>query len=103
MGNYFVRIQTTSQDSLRQLQQLADLDIFRHTARQLSAEAFEVEGLLSQAQIEQLRAAGYQVDVTADAEQVARERRTEIAPRVENQAPYPDSTREDPSCPSQMQ
>ena len=79
MGHYFVRIQTTSPEDLRQLQQLADLDIFPHTAKQLAAGAFEVEGLLSEAQIGQLRAAGYEVDVMADAEQVARERRSEIA------------------------
>lgn len=78
MSGYFVRIQSTDLNGLRQLQQSADLDIFRHTARQRTAEAFEVEGLLSEAQIEQLRAAGYRVEVMADADEVAQQRRTEI-------------------------
>jgi hypothetical protein len=78
MGNYFVRIQTTDLNSLQQLQQIADLDIFGRTARQRGAEAFVVEGLLSEAQIERLRAAGYSVEVVADADEVARKRREEI-------------------------
>lgn len=78
MTSYFVRIEATDLDGLRQMRQSADLDIFRHTARRRGAEAFEVEGLLSEAQIERLRAAGYRVEVMADADEVARQRRAEI-------------------------
>lgn len=78
MTSYFVRIEATDLDGLRQLRQSSDLDIFRHTARQRGAEGFEVKGLLSEAQIEWLRAAGYRVEVMANADEVARQRCAEI-------------------------
>ena len=80
MARYFVRIRTTDLESLHLLQQIADLDIFGRTARQRDAEAFVVDGLLSEAQIERLRAAGYSVEIVADADEVARKRREEIGP-----------------------
>lgn len=50
------------------------LDIFRHTARQLESEGFEVQGLLSEEVTEKLRTQQYEVSVNGDAEKAAKER-----------------------------
>jgi hypothetical protein len=78
MSNYFVKISTTSWERLADLQRLYHLDVVRQTARQPSEEVFEIDGLLSEDQIEQLRAAGYEISIVADAEQVARERLKQV-------------------------
>jgi hypothetical protein len=79
MDTYFVRIRTDTWERLRDLQQAYDLDVFRPTARQLPDGVFQIEGLLSEEQIGQLRGAGYEVEVTADADVLAKERREELA------------------------
>jgi hypothetical protein len=50
------------------------LDIFRHTARQLKSGGFEVQGLLSEEDIEKLRTHQYDVSIDGDAEKAAKER-----------------------------
>jgi hypothetical protein len=50
------------------------LDIFRHTARQLESGGFEVQGLLSEEDIEKLRTHQYDVSIISDAEKAAKER-----------------------------
>lgn len=78
MGHYFVKIRTTTWERLRDLQQVYDLDVFRQTARQPAEGVFEIQGLLSDAQIQRVRADGYEVEVAAAAEQVARKRLQDI-------------------------
>lgn len=85
MGDYFVRIGASSWKRLQDLQQVYHLDVFGPTAKQLADDAFEIDGLLSEDQVDQLRAAGYTVDVVADAGQVAADRWNEIASYRENQ------------------
>lgn len=85
MGYYFVKIRTSTWERLRDLQQVYDLDVFRQTAKQLAEGVFEIHGLLSDEQIEQMRTDGYEVEVATDAEQVAKERLKEVARRSSKQ------------------
>jgi hypothetical protein len=78
MAASFVRITASNRDRLLALQDVPDLDIFRHTARQLADDAYSVDGLLSHEQIGQLRSEGYGVELVADADQVAMERRRDL-------------------------
>lgn len=79
MGNYIVRIRTSTWDLLRDLQRLHDLDVFGKTAKKLDEHLFEIEGLLSEEQIENLSKKGYQIEVIDDAEKMARERLKDVA------------------------
>jgi hypothetical protein len=81
MGNYFVKICATTSERLRDLQRVHDLDVFHHTARQRTDGTFEIKGLLSDVQIDKVRIEGYEVEVTADAGMVAKERLKETARR----------------------
>lgn len=74
MGNYFVKIRATTLERLRDLQRVHDLDVFHHTARQRTDGMFEIQGLLSDEQIDKVRIEGYEVEVTADPVEVAKER-----------------------------
>ena len=65
MGNYFVKIRATTLERLRDLQRVHDLDVFHHTARQRTDGMFEIQGLLSDEQIDKVRIEGYEVEVTA--------------------------------------
>lgn len=78
MGYYTVRIRTSTWDLLRDLQRLHDLDVFSKTAKQLDDHLFEIEGLLSDGQIENLSKKGYQIEIIADAAEVAKERRKSV-------------------------
>ncbi|MBL8149286.1 MAG: hypothetical protein JNN15_05105 [Blastocatellia bacterium] len=79
MGSYFVKIRTSRLDLLQELQQVYDLDVFRHTARQLAEDLFEVDALVSNSDIEKLKKVGYQVELIADASKLAEERQKEIS------------------------
>lgn len=79
MGNYFVRIRTSTWDLLRDLQRLHDLDVFGKTAKKLDENLFEIEGLLSEEQIENLSKKEYQIEVIADAKEIAKERLKDLA------------------------
>jgi hypothetical protein len=76
---YFVNICANSHRQLGDLQNLYNLDIFHHTARQLKSGRFEVQGLLSEEQIEMLQAYRYyEVNIIGDAREVAKERSREL-------------------------
>ena len=79
MGLFFVRLRATTWEHLRALQAVHDLDVFRHTAKQRADGGYEIDGLLSSEQVEQMRSLGYEVEITADGNQVARERAKEIS------------------------
>jgi hypothetical protein len=81
VGCYFVKIRTQTWERLRDLQQIYDLDVFGKTANQSATGGFEIQGLLADEQIEQLRADGYEIEAIGDAEQLARERLQELARR----------------------
>ncbi len=81
MGNYFVKIGAPTLEQLRDLQRVHDLDVFPHTARQRTEGMFEIEGLLSDEQIDRVRTEGYEVEVTADAVKVSQERLREATNR----------------------
>jgi hypothetical protein len=72
--HFLAKIRATTAVDLEDLRTVWDLDVFRHTARELEQGIFEVQGLLSGAEIEQIRHLGYEVEVTADADEIARER-----------------------------
>jgi hypothetical protein len=76
-GWRFVRIRARRWEELRDLERVAELDVFGPTARQLDDGRFEIDGLLSDEDIEQARANGYEVDVLRDAERVAADRSEE--------------------------
>lgn len=78
MAASFVRITAPHRDRLLALQDFPELDIFRHTARELADDAYTVDGLLSHEQISRLRSEGYGVELVADADQVAMERRRDL-------------------------
>jgi hypothetical protein len=78
MEKYFVKIRCATDERWRELQQHGDLDLFRQTAKRLSIGAIEIDGLLVDVQIAQLRARDYVVEIVADAQQIVRERRQEI-------------------------
>ncbi|WP_048065751.1 hypothetical protein [Methanosarcina acetivorans] len=75
MGYYIVRIHASTWDLLRDLQRLHDLDVFSKTAKQLDDCLFEIHGLLSDEQIENLSKKGYQIEIIANAAEVAKGRK----------------------------
>lgn len=79
MGHYIVRIRTDTWDRLRDLQRLYDLDIFGQTAKQLDDGSFEIQGVLPDEWIEYLSGKGYQIEILADAEEIAKERAKDVA------------------------
>lgn len=81
MAACFVRITASNRDRLLALQDVPELDIFRHTARELADEVCTVEGLLLREQIDLLKAEGYVVVVIADADELTVERRRELGTR----------------------
>lgn len=77
-GRSFVRIRAGTIEALGDLQKVWDLDVFRHSARELEKGIFEVQGLLNEAEIKKIRLKGYEVEVISDADEVARRRLAEI-------------------------
>lgn len=79
MGHYIVRILTDTWDRLCDLQRLYDLDVFGQTAKQLDDGSFEIQGVLPDEWIEYLSGKGYQIEILADAEEIAKERAKDVA------------------------
>lgn len=77
METYFVKIRCANEEHWRALQQPADLDLFRPTAKRLPGCEIEVDGRLTDVQIAHLRAQGYTVEIVANAQQIARNRQQE--------------------------
>ncbi len=73
-----VRIIAKSRDELVSLRKY-DLDLKTRAARQEAAAKFSVPGILSQDQIDQLKAEGFAVEVVTDLSQVADARRREVS------------------------
>jgi hypothetical protein len=86
MAASFVRITASSREHLLALQQFPELDLFRHTARQLEDGVYTVDGLLSREQIDQLLVEGYTIEVVADADKIAMERSRELNIRMSQPA-----------------
>ena len=78
MPQRFVRIRAADWERLRDLQRAYDLDVFSPTACRLPAGGFEIQGLLSDEQIAQLRADGYDLTLVGDADRIADERLREF-------------------------
>jgi murein tripeptide amidase MpaA len=85
-------------DSPEQVSALREmkLDLHERAARRRPDSGdYAVPAILTDRQVEQLRADGYRVDVQEDAEQLAVERAAEVTPEVNRFAPAPaDRTRE---------
>ena len=78
MSTFSVRIFARTLEALRALDQL-NLDLQRRAASQTATGQYVVPGLLTQEQIDQVQAAGYQVEVVADLATVAAERQGELS------------------------
>ncbi len=72
-----VRIISGTLADLRALDEYG-LDLKHRAARQLADDRFVVPGILTDEQIEQLRAAGYIIEIVSDLDEVARERIADI-------------------------
>lgn len=81
---FHVRIRAETIEALGDLRRVLDLDVFRHTAKELKGGIFEVQGLLTEAEIGTVRSQGYEVEVIADADETARQRLKELR-RKENE------------------
>jgi hypothetical protein len=78
MNRYFVLIQCAGDEEWLSLRRRTDLDLIRSTARRLPDGRITVEGLLSSAEIDQLLASAYLVEIKAEADQIAAERRQQV-------------------------
>lgn len=74
----FVRIRAGTIEALGDLQKVWELDVFRHTARELTGGIFEIQGLLTDAEIREIQSRGYEVEALSDADDVARQRMKEF-------------------------
>ncbi len=79
MDYYLVKIRTDTWDRLRDFQRDYDLDVFRQTAKQLADGSFEIQGLLSDKQIQDLSKLGYMIEVVADPGKIAKKRVKEVS------------------------
>src|SRR5919202_3215413 len=78
MPKSLVRITAGSYEQLRDLDKY-NLDLKKRTAREEDANRFVVVGILSEQQIEQVRSAGYTVEILSDLSQMGRERISEVS------------------------
>lgn len=78
MKSYFVKIRCATWQRLRDLQQVYGLDVFGRSARKVPEDSFEIQGLLSEDQIRRIQADGYEVKIMKDADQLARDRLTDV-------------------------
>jgi hypothetical protein len=76
--SFFVRIRASTIEALGDLRKVWDLDVLRHTAKELKAGLFEVQGMLTEAEIGAIRSQGYEVEVISDTDEVARQRLKEL-------------------------
>jgi hypothetical protein len=77
VGSSLVTISAADWERLRDLQRRFDLDVFGPTARQLPDGSYAIDGLVTDEQLDEVRSAGYQVTITADADRLARDRQAE--------------------------
>lgn len=80
-SKFFVRIRTGSIEALIDLQKVWDLDVFRHTARDLASGTFEIQGLLTDSEISKMLTQGYVVEKISNADEVASQRMKELKRR----------------------
>src|SRR5919202_795355 len=78
MPKSLVRITAGSYEQLRDLDKY-NLDLKKRTAREEDDNRFVVVGILSEQQIEQVRSAGYTVEILSDLSQMGRERISEVS------------------------
>lgn len=78
MSIFEVQIITGSLEDLRALGKL-DLDLKHRAARQQDRNRFVVPGILTDAEIEKVEAAGYEVNIIDDLSEVAEERKREVS------------------------
>jgi carboxypeptidase T len=80
MAKFIVRITARSYEQLRGLDKY-HLDLKKRTARQEGTDRFIVTGILSDEQIQQVKSAGYTVEVLSDLSQMSKERTQEVSLR----------------------
>jgi murein tripeptide amidase MpaA len=78
MAKFIVRIIARSYDQLRGLDKYS-LDLKEHTAREEDANRFVVSGILTEEQIQQVRSAGYIVEILSDLSRAAKDRTQEVS------------------------
>ncbi len=78
MAKFIVRITARSYEQLRGLDKY-HLDLRSGTARQEGTDRFIVTGILSDEQIQQVKSAGYTVEVLSDLSQMSKERTQEVS------------------------
>jgi len=78
MAKLIVRIIARSYNELKGLDRYS-LDLKEHTAREEDANRFVVSGILTEEQIQQVRSAGYTVEILSDLSRAARERTQEVS------------------------
>jgi carboxypeptidase T len=78
MAKFIVRIIARSYEELKGLDKYS-LDLKEHTAREEDANRFVVSGMLTEEQIQQVRSAGYTVEILSDLSRAAKERTQEVS------------------------
>jgi murein tripeptide amidase MpaA len=78
MAKFIVRIIARSYNQLKGLDKYS-LDLKEHTAREEDANRFVVSGMLTEEQIQQVRSAGYTVEILSDLSRAAGERTQEVS------------------------
>jgi carboxypeptidase T len=78
MAKFIVRIIANSYEQLRGLDKY-HLDLKKRTARQEDTNKFIVTGILNEEQIQQVRSAGYTVEILSDISQISKQRTQEVS------------------------
>jgi carboxypeptidase T len=78
MAKFIVRITAKSYDQLKGLDKY-HLDLKKRTARQEGADRFVVTGIASEEQVQELKSAGYGVEVLSNLSQMSKERIQEVS------------------------
>src|SRR5690348_8314497 len=78
MTKFIVRITAKSYDQLKGLDKY-HLDLKKRTARQEGADRFVVTGIASEEQVQELKFAGYGVEVLSNLSQMSKERTQEVS------------------------
>jgi len=78
MAKSIVRITSKSYEELRDLDKF-HLDLKKRTARQEDKDKFVVTGILNDDQVQQVKSAGYKVEILSDLSQVSKNLRNEVS------------------------
>ena len=78
MDIFSVRIISKTADNLRALDRF-NLDLKHRAARQVDANRFEIAGVVTSEQMDQVKAAGYQVEIVSNLSQIATDRVREVS------------------------